>query len=573
MLIAGGCSLRADSKPESVRLFPPPGTAVASPESQITLRGGGAADVGTVTVTGSASGTHEGRMQAHSDGQGVSFVAEKPFQPGETVTVSAGMKIAGAGESGATFTVARPAEQKWEPGPTVRKDWEKGALTLKTHPELRPSSITATTPAAKPGKDLLLLTPHGGPGGSGPQIMDDRGNLVWYQAMPSGVSAADLRVQTMAGKPVLTYWKGTVTTGMGRGEYVVLDKTYTEIATIDAGNGYTSDLHDMRLTEKGTAWIMIYTPVKWDLSPAGGPADGIAIDNVVQEIDVATGAVLFEWHSLDHVGVDESVKELPKTPDLGYDYFHINSLDVERGGTLLLSARNTSALYRIDATSGEMVWRLGGKKSDFSMAEGATFGYQHDARQMPDGTIMLFDNAAATEETEGAVSAALRLKLDDDRKTATVVARWTHPTKLLAASRGSVQRLENGNTFVGWGSKPFFTEYDASGNVVFDARMDPGVSYRTYRMPWTGRPAAEPALSVTATPSGVSVWVSWNGDTETATWELLAGDSVTDLKPAGRVTRTGFETELTGAAAAFVAVRALDASGQELIRSQPRAAG
>lgn len=567
-LMASGCTFRASSKTDAVRMFPSPGSVAASPATQVSFRG--SADVDGLRVAGSSSGAHSGTFIAHSDGNGVSFAPDTPFQPGETVTIASETKVQGARDAAVTFTVARPAQQAWKPAATVRADWQTGALRVRSRPDLRPSSLTITTPAA-PGGDPLLLTPHGGPSGSGPQIMDDRGNVIWFEPLPDRIAAADLRVQTMAGKPVLTFWKGEVAAGMGRGHYVVLDRSYTEIATVKAGNGYTTDLHDMRLTDRGTAWIMIYTPVAWDLTAAGGPADGIAVDNVVQEIDVATGSVLFEWHSLDHVAVDESYKALPKTASDVFDYFHINSLDVERDGTLLLSARNTSALYRIDAETGRMRWRLGGKKSDFTVAPDATFAYQHDARQMPDGTISLFDNAAESEATKGKSSAALRLKLDERAKTASVAARWPHPTKLLAASRGSVQRMTNGNVFVGWGSKPVITEYGSDARVLFDARMDPGVSYRTYRMAWTGRPSAEPAVAVTGSGGGVSVFVSWNGDTETAFWELLAGESASALKPAGRVTRTGFETRLAGPAAAFVAVRALDASGEEIGRSQARA--
>lgn len=582
VLVTAGCTTRASSKPSSVRIFPSPGSKVASPSTQISVRGGSPEDIGSLTVAGSTSGSHPGRVQAHSDGRGVSFIPDAAFEPGETVTVTSKIAIAGVaggigGGTGAgtgTFTIATPAEQKWEPMPTVRADWQTGALTLKSRPDLRPSSLTITTPASRTAAGLLMLTMQGGPSGSGPEIIDDAGRLVWYEPLPDKTSAADLRVQTMGGKPVLTWWKGSLATGMGRGHYIVMDQTYTEIATVKAGNGYTADLHDMRLMPDGTAWIMIYTPVKWDLSPAGGQADGFAFDNVVQQIDVATGSVLFEWHSLDHVGLDESFRPLPETPEAGWDYFHVNSLDVERGGTLLLSARNTSTLYRIDAATGAVRWRLGGKKSDFMVAENAAFGWQHDARLLPDGTISLFDNAAATEEEKSKVSAALRLKLDEEAKTATLVSRLEHSSKLLAASRGSVLRFENGNTFVGWGSKPNMSEYDADGNVVFDARMDPGVSYRTHRTPWTGRPAAEPAVVVSSGAGGVSVAVSWNGDTQTTTWELLAGESATALERVAAVPRAGFETELTGpAAVAFVAVRALDANGTVLATSQARVVG
>jgi hypothetical protein len=92
--------------------------------------------------------------------------------------------------------------------------------------------------------------------------------------------------------------------------------------------------------------------------------------------------VLFEWHSLDHVGLDESYKDLPEEAGGTFDYFHINSIEVDHDSNLLVSARNTFTVYKIDRRSGEIIWRLGGKKSDFEMGPGTWMRYQHDASPM-----------------------------------------------------------------------------------------------------------------------------------------------------------------------------------------------
>src|SRR5262249_51841708 len=149
----------------------------------------------------------------------------------------------------------------------------------------------------------------------GPEIIDDQGRPVWFNPLPAGDQATDFRVQHYRGEPVLTWSQGRGVGGVQTTPTVdhVLDRSYHEIATARAGNGFNADSHEFRLTPHGTALITIYNPVPYDLSPFGGPKDGLVVDGIAQEIDVATGRVVFEWHSLDHVGIDESHQPVPAT--------------------------------------------------------------------------------------------------------------------------------------------------------------------------------------------------------------------------------------------------------------------
>src|ERR687898_942850 len=199
-------------------------------------------------------------------------------------------------------------------------------------------------------------------------IVDNRGELVWFRPMRGeGVRAMDFKVQSYRGEPVLTYYQGVGTT-YGRGEYVILDSSYREMTRVRAGNGYLGDHHEFLITPQGTALFTIYSPVRWDLSSVGGPENGMVLDGIAQEVDIATGEVLFEWHSLDHVGLEESYGEKYYSDQL--DYFHINSIDVDYDDNLLISARNTCATYKIERSTGEVLWRFGGKASDFEMGPG-----------------------------------------------------------------------------------------------------------------------------------------------------------------------------------------------------------
>jgi hypothetical protein len=341
---------------------------------------------------------------------------------------------------------------------------------------------------------------------------------------------------------------------------VIFDDCYKEIARFEAGKGLPGDHHEFLISSRDTALVTIYAETPMDLSPYGGPEDGLVMDGVAQEIDIESGEVLFEWRSLDHVGPEESYSAPASDLEGAYDYFHINSIEEDGENHLLISARRTSAVYRVDRRTGEVVWRLGGKKSDFEMGEGTVFAFQHDARRQPDGTITLFDNRGAAMDDQ---SRGIRLKLDGE---------FTHPEESFATYQGNVQVLPNGNVFVGWGSAPYLTEHDADGELLFDAGFPPEVeSYRAFRSPWTGRPDGAPDLAGESGSQGrVTLYASWNGATEVASWEVLAGPKLEELEAVGEAPRMGFETAITfNTQEPYVAVRAKDRSGRAL--GAPRA--
>ena len=301
---------------------------------------------------------------------------------------------------------------------------------------------------------------------------------------------------------------------------------------------------------------MSYVIVPWDLSKLGGRRDELLETNVIQEIDVETGAVLFEWHTLGAIGLGESYRPAPRQRGKVHDPYHLNSIALDSDGDLIVSARHTNAVYKIDRSTGEVLWRLGGKQSTFEMQRGTTFKLQHDARPGPDGTITLFDNVAEDLPARGRSSRGIRIALDEDRRTAALVEEFEHPDGLLSPTQGSMQPLEGEGAFIGWGGlQPYFTEFDDRGDTVFDAHFAAeGVeSYRAYRMPWAADAPGSP--SVVAGRS--TVHVSWNGATDVANWRARPDHGDPTLAP-----RTGFETtiKLNGRAKS-VRVEALDASG------------
>jgi hypothetical protein len=292
------------------------------------------------------------------------------------------------------------------------------------------------------------------------------------------------------------------------------------------------------------------------------------LDGIVQEIDIETGEVLFEWHSLDHIGLEESLYRPSPELETAFDYFHINSIDPTPDGALIISARRTCAVYKVSRKTGEVVWRLGGEQSDFEMGYGTRTDWQHDARRLTDGTITIFDNGGVEKDAQ---SRGIVVEVDEDDMSATLVGEYTHPDKILAATQGNVQVLPNGNVFVGWGSEPSFSEFTRDGRLIFDASFPSQVeSYRAFRFPWKGQPEDRPAVAAEAGPDDrVTIYVSWNGATEVDTWQVLAGSGPDKLEPAGSARRKGFETAVTlYTSEPYVAVEARDGSGLVLGTSE-----
>jgi Arylsulfotransferase (ASST)/Immunoglobulin domain len=409
-------------------------------------------------------------------------------------------------------------------------------------------TITQTSYQVAPGSIFITPSPtkaqQAAGASAGPEILDNQGRPVWFLPLPAGQTAAGFQVQTYQGNPVLTWSQGPGFQGLTPGATTdyICDTSYNVIATVQAGNGLNADLHAFQLTPQGKALITIYHNVPMDLSPYGGPANGTVLEGVVQEIDVSTGEVLLEWHSLDHVSLTES--HMPVPSNGVYDYFHINWVTLDTDGNLLISSRHTWTIYKVDRSSGAVIWRMGGKLSDFTFGNGLPFAWQHDAVAIDSSTIRIFDN-----ESDGIAvlpaSRAIWIRHDDSSMTVTLLKSVQHPSGLSAAAEGSAQDLPNGDTFVNWGILGRFSEFDSGGNLIFDASLPKGCStYQAYRFPWTGRPSASPTLLATLNPdSTISVHAVWNGATAVASWTVLGGDTPDLLSPVATVSWNGLDTQ------------------------------
>ena len=379
-------------------------------------------------------------------------------------------------------------------------------LAIAALPLVGAAAASAASPTAPPPVSILTSQPGFGQGdifitptgdstdyANGPEILDSHGNVVWFHAIPQGQTAADFRVQRLYGQPVLTWWQGTNLGGLSDGTDYIYNTHYQQIAALKAGNGLTTDGHEFLITPWNTALILSYNLGTADLTSIGGPAEQSVINGTVQELDISTGRVLFQWNSQDHVPYGQSEQPLPASPSTPWDWFHINAVHLDTSGNLLVDARDTWTTYDVDPRTGGIVWQLGGKDSSFTVqaapgqsldSAGEIFAWQHDPEALGNGYYTFFDN-----ESSGTpllpYSRAITVKLNPWTHVATLIASDDQPEGLSAPSQGNAQTTRSGDLFVGWGALPYFSEFDQSGRLIFNAEFPAGVNtYRAYLLPW-----------------------------------------------------------------------------------------
>ena len=258
-----------------------------------------------MTIQGSQSGAHTFTAQAHADHGGVSLLPDAPFTGGETVTVSTGLAVRGATSGHTTFTVARVVPTAV--GPDNEGIDASQVQTFVSAPDLSVAKVTVQTDSPTAAAGRIFLAPYRGPGVNGPMLLDDHGALLWSRPVPDGQRAANFQAQTWRGRPVLTWWQGEISkVGDSTGVVYLYDAAYRQIGLVPGSNGLAADLHEFTITPQGTGLLLAYMHCHADLSAIEWPKDGLVIDGVIQEVEIDTGRVLFEWHALDHIDLAES---------------------------------------------------------------------------------------------------------------------------------------------------------------------------------------------------------------------------------------------------------------------------
>ena len=485
---------------------PLPGSALVLPETNIILRPGGIVDAASafgsplVSVSGSTSGLHEGQLRLSDDRQTLTFQPYAPFTYGEAVTCRIGpglvtdtrglippgsftFSIAGPErESLRDFSIPTDGDEIPPPPPagaaTRAVNLQSAALAADSLPPDFPNIRAAVYGKTAPGRLFLTNLVLGTRNPSHLMILENGGTPFFHRRLPG--ASLDFKMQS-DGR--LTYFDGFA------GRFYALNARYEVVDSFQCGNGYSTDGHDLVLLPNGHALMMSYDVQVMDLSQVvyGGKYDARVIGLILQELDRDKN-VVFQWRSWDHFQITDIISH-PLTAKT-VDYVHGNSIDADPSGNLIISSRHMNEVTKISRATGDILWRLGGKNNQFTFInEPLSFSHQHSARLLPNGHLTLFDNGnfRLPEFSRG-----VEYAIDEVLKTATLVWQYRLNPDVFAFATGSVQRLPNGNTLIGWGNaNPTLTEVAADGSLVSELTFDPGIgSYRAFRFEW---PPVKPA--------------------------------------------------------------------------------
>jgi hypothetical protein len=269
----------------------------------------------------------------------------------------------------------------------------------------------------------------------------------------------------------------------GVDKFYAMDSSYMVVDSFACGNGYATDLHELRLLPNGHALLMGDDYEQVDMSGVvpGGQPDALVIGIIIQELD-ADRNVVFQWRSWDHFQITDATHEDLTAATI--DYMHSNALEVDTDGNLLLSSRHLDEITKIDRTTGAVLWRWGGKNNEFTfIGDPIGFSHQHAIRRIANGHVTLFDNGNFHSPP---FSRACEYQLDENARTATLVWQFRNTPDTFGSAMGYVQRLGNGNTLIGWGAgNPDVTEVSPQGGKVMEMSFaDNLASYRAVREEW-----------------------------------------------------------------------------------------
>ncbi|KAL3457326.1 ASST-domain-containing protein [Aspergillus heterothallicus] len=400
-----------------------------------------------------------------------------------------------------------------------------------------PIEIVSNSIECRDGQYTFLSLRGDGLVAHGPTIVDQDGELVWTTTF-NDLPTYNLDVNTYKGKDYLTFWAGDdKVDGHGSGSVYMLDSSYNEVYKVKGPHGLSADLHEFQITRNDTALFTLYDVVQADFESVGGPEQGWIWDGRFVEVDVETNTVIYEWRASEHINfteVTQSRGNAGGSYETAWDFFHINGVDKDAKGNFLVTALYADYLMYIDGRTGDIIWRLGGKHSDFkdlSSGDASTFAWPHHARfHDSDTALTLFDNASPKDHRNRG------LYLDVDQSKMAVKIRQVYPAierhmvvpQSQAQSQGSLQVLDSGNVLLSYGlNGPAWTEYGGSVALchsVFgpEAHFGSGnpASYRVAKHSWKGYPSTTPDFEI----SGFEAAVSWNGATEVAMWALEGAD-------------------------------------------------
>lgn len=481
-------------------ISPVPSSKFNSPKTNIIIRFGEKFDLSKtnvnslITVTGSKSGKHNGRIVLTEDQKTIIFNPQIPFADNEKVTVNLNKRIK-------TFSQKDTPPLRFSFKTSKIYNIEKDNLELpKLYSGSRNisykknsgnnyfiksiDSLPADFPnysidsINNPSQGNFFFTPFNGNYPNYLVIADNFGIPIFYRKTTMG-RAIDLKRQPNGS---ITYYKE------GANQHYVMDSSYNIIDSLHMQNGYSTNLHELVILENGHSLMMGYDPqhVRMDTIVAGGDSNATVAGLIIQELDENKN-VIFQWRSWDHFKITDATEDIDLNAAY-IDYVHGNAIEVDSDSNILISSRNMDEITKINRQTGEIIWRLGGKycrNNEFTFTNDPIgFSHQHDIRRLPNGNIGLFDDGNLHSPQ---FSRAVEYKLDEINKTATLIHDYRNNPETFSFAMGSARFLDSNNVVIGWGyntDPPSITEMRGDETVFSLTLPETTWSYRALKFPW-----------------------------------------------------------------------------------------
>ena len=485
-------------------ISPVPGSSLNKPETNIIIRKGSFINPATLSskkikVVGSKSGVHSYKIKLADDDKTILIKPDSKFSLGETVYINyidsissrEGVRLPWFDfqfkivETDISTNKNRSIDDILDLKDKRRflnRRKRKGEVFVQDNIEFPPDyPVITIANSNNPSPGYFFLAPFFYPSQliGYLMILDNNGIPVFYQRT-YGVKA-DWKRQPNG---LLTFFD------LPTHKFYAMDSSYSIIDTFSTGNGYDTDIHELRLLSNGHALLQAYDneTIRMDTIVEGGNPNAIVTGLIIQEIDTDKN-VVFQWRSWDHFKITDATEDIDMTSSY-IDYVHSNAIEVDADSNLLISCRHMDEITKIDKASGNIIWRWGGAKSKNNqftfINDPVTFSHQHNIRLLPDGNYTLFDNGNLHTPT---YSRSLEYKLDQTDTTAELVLSFQNDPATFSFAMGNTQRLANNSTVIGWGwsssDARAITEVDNDNSVALEIYIpDSSLSYRAFKFPW-----------------------------------------------------------------------------------------
>ena len=541
-----GGSVHAESSSELFRYMSPRADArFVMSQSTLIFRPGngmnryGPAWTSSMKVVGSMSGLHEGRWITADDSRTIIFKPDRGFKPGETVVVSFDLEADGEKmiythrfeiasrivgyrsdyfEQMGSVADDLPIEMDGRNSLMFQSKEKKGVSLAEMYPLPLDFPRMEITVCGNPADGKLFLASIPDRSDTLPvcymMILENNGFPAFFRKARG--QAFDFKKQRNG---LLSYMLRKA----GPDYYYTMDNTYTVVDSYTTQGGYNLDMHDFQIMPNGHVLMIGDDRQIMDLSQivAGGDTAAVVVGSVIQELDNSKNLV-FQWRTSDFFNITDAVIDLTRKV---VRYSHVNAIEIDHDGNIMISSRNQSEVTKIDRDTGQIIWRMGGNNNEFTL-EGDTqwFSCQHDIRRLATGNVTVYNNGNQNNPIE---SRAVEYALDETNMIATVVWEYRNDPPIYARAMGSARRLPGGNTLIGWGRSPAadVTEVHPDGTIALELTFLNKVNtYRVFRYPWEGV-AAEPCAWADTTGGELRLHFTKFGDRDVSSYDVYRGTS------------------------------------------------